>query len=118
VINIPLILLTQLVKELLSNSLLHGLESSPKGFAYVRFNTDASRLVVQIDDSGCGLDEDQLIEVTKLFVTSKPNENLGTGLNVVQHYVERWLNGNLELSQSDHGGLRATLIIPIKPETP
>lgn len=113
VISIPLILLTQLVKELLSNALFHGLETTPKGEAYVRFHTEGNRLVVDIEDSGCGLEKSQLNEVTKLFVTSKPNENLGTGLNVVQHYVERWLNGQLELSQSEFGGLKASLIVPI-----
>lgn len=114
VINIPLILLTQLVKELLANALAHGLETTPKGFTYVSIHSDDAKLTIDIEDSGSGLEESQLNEVIKLFVTSKPNENLGTGLNVVQHYVERWLNGQLELSQSEHGGLKASLIVPIE----
>ncbi|MFQ3280280.1 MAG: signal transduction histidine kinase [Reinekea sp.] len=112
--NIPLILLTQLVKELLTNVLSHGLESTPRGFAYISIASSDTKLTVDIEDSGSGLEESQLSEVIKLFVTSKPNENLGTGLNVVQHYLERWLNGQLVLSQSEHGGLKASLIIPIE----
>jgi signal transduction histidine kinase len=70
-------------------------------------------LTITVEDSGAGLDEEQYRDVLKLFVTSKPNELLGTGLNVTQHYVERWLNGQLDLGPSELGGLCCTLQIPI-----
>ena len=111
-IALPLILLTQLVKELLSNALSHGLENSTAGRASVTLELSDRLLCVHVEDSGIGLEPDQYEEVLKLFVTSKPNEYLGTGLNVTQHYTERWLNGQLELSESPLGGLRCTLRIP------
>ena len=113
-INLPLILLTRLVKELISNALLHGLEACYAGRALVTLRQTDRALVVTVEDSGSGLDEDHCRAALKLFVTSKPYEYLGTGLNVVQHYVERWLNGQLDLSTSPLGGLCCTLTIPIQ----
>lgn len=112
-LTIPLILLTQLVKELISNALQHGLESSQEGLARVSLAMKQSALIVNVEDSGIGLDSDQYLEVLKMFVTSKPNEMLGTGLCVTQHYIERWLNGQLELGPSELGGLRCTLSVPV-----
>jgi len=113
-INLPLILLTRLVKELLSNALLHGLEACCDGRALVKLKQTPKVVIITVDDSGVGLDEDHCVDVLKLFVTSKPYEYLGTGLNVVQHYVERWLNGQLDLGPSHLGGLCCTLTIPIQ----
>jgi C4-dicarboxylate-specific signal transduction histidine kinase len=112
-VSVPLILVTQLVKELVSNALQHGLENCQEGRARVSLGMQDGAVVVHVEDSGSGLDEEQYMEVLKMFVTSKPNELLGTGLNVTQHYVERWLNGQLELGPSSElGGLRCTLRIP------
>ncbi|WP_320821849.1 GAF domain-containing sensor histidine kinase [Reinekea sp.] len=113
-INLPLILLTRLVKELISNALLHGLEGCSAGRALVTLRKTAKVLVITVEDSGSGLHEEQCIDALKLFVTAKPYEYLGTGLNVVQHYVERWLNGQLDLGASPLGGLCCTLTIPIQ----
>lgn len=112
-VTLPLILLTQLVKELLNNALYHGLEDCDRGRVRVTLKRDGQVLSVIVEDSGSGLDEEQYEEVLKLFVTSKPNEFLGSGLNVTQHYVERWLNGQLDLGPSELGGLRCTLRIPL-----
>jgi signal transduction histidine kinase len=115
-ITLPLILLTQLVKELVINSIMHGLESCESGRTLVTLKQTEQWLTVTVEDTGPGLDEDQYRDVLKLFVTSKPNELLGSGLNVTQHYVERWLNGQLDLSASKLGGLCCTLNIPISTE--
>jgi K+-sensing histidine kinase KdpD len=112
-ITIPLVLLTQLVKELVTNALQHGLEGSQEGHARVALVMRDEAFVVHVEDSGIGLDVEQYMDVLRMFVTSKPNELLGTGLCVTQHYVERWLNGQLELGPSDLGGLRCTLVIPL-----
>lgn len=112
-ISLPLILLTQMVRELVKNSLSHGLEHRESGRTIVSLSQNKKMLTVHVEDSGPGLDEDQYRDVLKLFVTSKPYEMLGSGLNVTQHYVERWLNGQLVLGPSDLGGLRCTLNIPI-----
>jgi signal transduction histidine kinase len=112
-VSLPLILLTQLVKELVLNSLHHGLENSESGRTVITLCNSPKSLQVRVEDSGSGLDEDQYRDVLKLFVTSKPNELLGTGLNVTRHYVERWLNGQLDLGPSELGGLCCTLNIPI-----
>lgn len=111
-VTLPLVLMTQLLKELLHNAIAHGLEQHSEGTVYIKVDEQADLIRVTVEDSGDGLDEEQLHEITTLFATSKPNEYLGTGLNVVQHYVERWLNGQLVLSPSEKGGLCCTLILP------
>ncbi|ATX78232.1 MAG: ATP-binding protein [Reinekea forsetii] len=113
IIGLPLILFTQLVKELVTNALIHGLEACSAGRTLVRLKQTTKVLIVTVEDSGPGLDQDQYVEVLKLFVTSKPYEYLGSGLSVVQHYVERWFNGQLDLGPSQLGGLCCTLTIPI-----
>jgi|TARA_B110000503_G_scaffold133436_1_gene210921 signal transduction histidine kinase len=113
IIGLPLILFTQLVKELVTNALIHGLEACSAGRTLVTLKQTPKVLVVTVEDSGPGLDKEQYVEVLKLFVTSKPYEYLGSGLSVVQHYVERWFNGQLDLGPSQLGGLCCTLTVPI-----
>lgn len=113
IIGLPLNLFTQLVKELVTNALIHGLEACTAGRALVTLKQTSKVLIVTVEDSGTGLDPEQYVDVLKLFVTSKPCEYLGSGLSVVQHYVERWFNGQLDLGPSQLGGLCCTLIVPI-----
>lgn len=111
-VRLPLILMTLMVKELVSNALSHGLEDAPPGEVNISLNVNTDSIHLTVEDSGQGLDESNYVDALKLFVTSKPNELLGSGLNVTQNYVERWLNGQLALDESPLGGLRCTLTIP------
>jgi signal transduction histidine kinase len=111
-ITLPFVLLTLMLKELVSNALLHGLENKPNGEVSIRLVTDADCTTVTVEDNGSGIDDCNCSDALKLFVTSKPNELLGSGLNVTRNYVERWLNGQLLLDSSPLGGLRCTLTIP------
>ncbi|TCS37667.1 ATP-binding protein [Reinekea marinisedimentorum] len=111
-ITLPMVLLTLMLKELVSNALLHGLENSEAGEVSIQLKSAAESTMVIVEDSGWGLDECNYTDALKLFVTSKPNELLGSGLNVTRNYVERWLNGQLTLDKSPLGGLRCTLTIP------
>lgn len=112
-VSLPLILLTQMVKELLTNALLHGFEQHQEGQCRISLSRGNNVLIVNVEDSGKGLEEHQFDEVLRLFSTSKPEKCLGSGLNVTQHYMERWFNGQLDLKKSDLGGLCCTLTIPV-----
>lgn len=111
-ITLPIVLLTLMLKELVSNALLHGLENAEAGEVNIHLKATPQSTMVIVEDSGWGLDECNYSDALKLFVTSKPNELLGSGLNVTRNYVERWLNGQLTLDKSPIGGLRCILTIP------
>jgi two-component system osmolarity sensor histidine kinase EnvZ len=73
--------------------------------------------VITIDDDGPGIPEDQLEAVFKPFYRLDPSRNLqtggtGLGLAIARDAVRRH-GGDLTLSRSPMGGLRATLRLPL-----
>jgi two-component system osmolarity sensor histidine kinase EnvZ len=73
--------------------------------------------VVTIDDDGPGIPDDQLEAVFKPFYRLDPSRNLqtggtGLGLAIARDAVRRH-GGDLTLSRSPMGGLRATLRLPL-----
>lgn len=71
-----------------------------------------SRLLIQVDDDGPGLTEDQRKKIGKRGMRldeSKPGS--GLGLSIVTDLVQTY-QGQFALGQSDHGGLKVTLELP------
>lgn len=71
-----------------------------------------SRAVLSVDDSGPGIEASMRERIFEPFVTSRPGEGCGLGLEIVRTTATR-LGGTIALSESHLGGARFELAIPL-----
>ncbi len=100
-----------LMAQVLASVLANAAEATQRGQA-VRLHASAEGpwAKVVVADEGCGIPPEQLAEVTRPFMTTKPR-GLGLGLALVRRVVER-LGGRIELDSPAGGGTRVTLHLP------
>ena len=68
------------IQEIFSNLLKNAYEATlPKGTIKLHAFEEANRIIIEISDTGCGMDEEQIKTIFEPFVTYKKN---GTGLGL------------------------------------
>ncbi|MGX9418232.1 sensor histidine kinase [Vibrio sp. RC27] len=75
---------------------------------------DNNWISIHIDDNGEGIDETIVGQIFAPFFTTKKN-GLGLGLSISQQIAQS-MNGKITASNSELGGARFSLILPIIPE--
>jgi signal transduction histidine kinase len=75
---------------------------------------DSSRLIIRVEDNGCGIDYGILNEIFELFYTTKGMEGSGVGLSMIQKFVES-MGGKVSVVSQDGVGSTFTLAFP-KPD--
>jgi two-component system, LuxR family, sensor kinase FixL len=115
--NLPLIRgdriqLQQVLLNLISNS-FDALESS-KGAREILIRTkrlDTGTIIVEVEDSGCGIPTHNIPKLFTRFFTSKP-DGLGMGLSISRSIVEAH-GGRLDLKNNPGSGATFYFTIPI-----
>jgi signal transduction histidine kinase len=80
----------------------------------VRTTTDGERaLVVQVEDSGPGIDPEKMSDIFNAFVTTKAN-GTGLGLAICRMIIERH-GGQLSATSDGHSGALFKFVLPIQP---
>lgn len=99
------------VENLLGNALRYG--------KHVRINMGrrGEHLQITIDDDGCGIPEDKRDQVFRPFYRLEKSRNrntggFGLGLAIARD-IARVHGGDVDLSESPQGGVRATLHLPL-----
>ncbi len=126
------------IKQILINILNNAIKFTEKGYVRVYItgkpgeNADEELLIFQVEDTGCGIREEDLGKIFEDFrqVDSKRNrsaEGTGLGLAIVKHLVEL-MEGSIEVESTYGKGTMVTIMIPQKivdrcpisemPETP
>jgi len=102
--------------QVLLNILLNAVEATPRGLA-ITVNIGRIRgsreLVLEVDDSGSGLENRDPEEFFQPFATSKV-QGTGLGLAISRQIIEG-LSGTLTLENRPGGGARCTLKLPSSP---
>lgn len=102
--------LNQVFMNLLINA---GQAITEKGDIYIRTFVEEGNVVIQIEDSGSGIDEENISQIFTPFYTSKPiGEGTGLGLSISHQIVEQH-NGRIEVSSTKGKGSCFRVIIPI-----
>jgi signal transduction histidine kinase len=79
----------------------------------VRTTTDGERaLVVQVEDSGPGIDPEKMADIFNAFVTTKAN-GTGLGLAICRMIIERH-GGQLTATSDGQGGALFQFVLPIQ----
>ncbi|HET7500933.1 MAG TPA: HAMP domain-containing sensor histidine kinase [Kofleriaceae bacterium] len=79
----------------------------------VRAAGDQARVVITIEDSGCGMNEEVLADAPVLFATSKPT-GTGFGLPLAIKIIESEHDGRLGLASTRGRGTLVTVTLPAR----
>lgn len=103
----------QALDNLIRNS-IHA--AGENGIVRVSWKTGGGEAMFAVEDSGPGISEEIQPKLFEPFFTTKPvGAGTGLGLSVVHGIVEEH-GGHIETGQSELGGARFTLHIPVRPD--
>jgi nitrogen fixation/metabolism regulation signal transduction histidine kinase len=102
--------------QALTNLLANAIESyeglKPTAPIAVTAHPAENRVVIAIEDRGCGMSDEVLADATVLFSTSKP-DGTGFGLPLAIKIIESEHDGRLSLESRKGYGTTAKVIVPI-----
>lgn len=112
---LPLVSLDhQQIRQVFLNVLLNGIQAMPDGGVlqvYSGLEEDASMVVVEISDTGKGLDEAELDHVFDPFFTTKPH-GTGLGLSISYQLVQNH-GGTIAVRKNQAQGLTFRIELPL-----
>ncbi len=109
--------LESMVRNILRNAVRHSSEHSSVRMTLDSLEEDKMARIV-ISDRGPGIPSDMLERVFEPFYQgSDCRGEAGLGLTIARHVVEKH-NGSITLSNSETGGLQATILLPLLASAP
>jgi len=105
--------ISQIVVNMLQNSLLHGFEYEQEGEITLKTVHKANSVEIIFSDNGKGVDEAIAHKIFEPFITTKRNKGgTGLGLNITYNLVNQQLKGSIRLDSSYEEGAKFILEIP------
>jgi len=96
--------LWQILFNLIENSIIHGFEHMTIGTIHINVTSNNEDIVINYQDDGCGISEEQTSKIFEPFYTSARNsKNLGLGLSIINNLLTQNLNGRVRLIESPVG---------------
>ena len=104
------------LKQLLINLVDNGLKATEFGAVTVSCRSTVSQLVIEISDTGIGMEEEQIDRIFERFYRvdkgrSKAQGGTGLGLSIVKHIVELY-HGTIEVTSKPGVGSEFTVKLP------
>ncbi|PPS41899.1 histidine kinase [Chroococcidiopsis sp. TS-821] len=88
--------LSQIITNLIMNSLIHAYESSEQGHIVLSFKQVEERIVFEYSDDGKGIAPENINKIFEPFFTTKRGQGgSGLGLHIVYNLVTQKLNGRI-----------------------
>ncbi len=106
------------LKQIFMNLVLNALEALPQdkpGKLQIKVKGEADWVVVDVIDNGCGIPPENQDRVFDLHFTTKPKEEGGIGLYVVQSVVDQ-LGGTMKMQSQPGQGAQFTVRLPAAKE--
>jgi two-component system NtrC family sensor kinase len=108
------------VEQALLALCINGVEAMSEGgtLAVRTRRSGADRAIIEVEDTGVGIDPDALPHIFEPFFTTKGEgeaKGLGLGLAVVYGIVQRH-NGSIKVDSAPGRGTRMTMVLPVSAE--
>lgn len=101
------------LRQAILNVLLNALQATPPGGRVeVSARVDGSHTVIEVRDTGAGIDKKDLSEITKPFF-SKRSDGTGLGLSIVQSIVDAH-GGHMHIKSTPAVGTSVSLEFPVR----
>jgi len=101
--------------RIVSNLLRNAMDSvGEKGQIEVRCWQDYDRLILEVEDNGCGIPQDCVDTIFEPFYTTKDiAKGCGLGLTIVSEIVKAY-NGRIDVKTKEESGTTFVVTIPVK----
>jgi len=110
--------LSQILYQLVENSIVHGFAEQEHGRIHVDVKTSDGKVYINYQDDGCGVNQEQAERMFEPFYTAnRSGSNVGLGLNVVKNIVTYNFSGSINLVPSPVG-IRLELILSQEKTSP
>ena len=108
-------LLTQVFHQLITNTLKHGTNELGLGLIKISISTeqDGSRLIIEYVDNRKG----NFNDLSKFYDPFSKTDKMKSGLDhfIIYNLIVQKMNGYIDASSPEEGGLKYKLTLPIKP---
>ena len=109
---------TQIITNLIQNSLEHGLLPDDVGDVYVNANFANQTLIINVVDTGCGVPEDKFEQIFQPFYTTNRFQGgTGLGLSILYNLVTS-MAGTITPYKNSPQGLGIEIVLPIVNNAP
>jgi two-component system NtrC family sensor kinase len=96
--------LSQVITNLVMNTLLHGFEDIDKGTITIEVERHNDQIEILYADDGQGLTEEARVKIFEPFFTTKRGYGgTGLGMHLVYNLVNQTLQGSIQLQQASKG---------------
>lgn len=93
--------LGQVLKNIIENAIVHGLEEGGEGRVRVGAAVDGERVILEIEDNGIGIPPENLGRIFDPFFTTKFGRGgIGLGLHIAHNLVCEILGGTISVSSA------------------
>ena len=107
--------ISQIITNLIMNSMIHGFEDSKKGKVKITAKVENSSLHIEYSDNGKGIYKENLPKIFKPFYTTKKSKGgSGLGLNIIQKIVVDDLSGTISCKSTEENGVTFYITFPIE----
>lgn len=105
---------SQILTNLIMNSLIHGFEDRDEGHIRIAATHAAGQIVLDYADDGKGMNPEQARRIFEPFFTTRRGQGgTGLGMNIVYNLVTQTLGGRLECRTAPGQGVSFHIIIPV-----
>ena len=87
----------------------------PKPFIQIRTFMEKGSAVIEIDDNGGGIREEDMEKIFESYYTTKGQAGTGIGLNLSKMIVQNSLGGKLSVRNSTEGAVFRIELNPMNP---
>lgn len=106
---------SQIITNLVMNSLNHGFESIVDGLVVVDVSHDDRELILRYSDNGIGISRENLEKIFDPFFTTKRGQGgSGLGMNIVYNLVTQTLGGQITCESEVGKGIKVEMRLPIE----
>jgi len=107
---------SQIITNLVMNSLTHGFEGMEGGRIILNITKEGDQCTFEYSDNGVGIPEENREKVfDPFFTTRRAQGGTGLGLHIVYNLVNQKLKGRIQCSAVSGKGVRFTIIFPCEP---
>jgi signal transduction histidine kinase len=111
--------ISQIITNLINNSLMHGYKDSGSGKFELQAKQDGDWIELIYTDDGVGIDGELLNRVFEPYYTTKAREGgSGLGMGIIKRLVEQDLGGEMSIQSEINKGVKVTIRFPVDMSEP
>ena len=104
---------SQILTNLVLNSLVHGFESKEEGTISIIGREDHNKIAIEFLDDGVGIPKEIITKIFDPFFTTNKKAGTGLGLHIVHNLVDQKLKGSIDCESEVDRGTRYLIEIPL-----